>query len=230
MYIDFEDRRPDTPRVERALSAREGVLISIIIHLLLFIGLLFMPDLPKTPTAVRRRDEQERAVAAVRRVQPRVEVRSHKTRADVDASSGFRVRRHRAAAGPAETRFRLPANSSDARKQRYVKSWCRRRNVCGAGAQERGSEGQMLRTTVAVMRNSLKTSIDACAQDGEKGSRGNRQRGRNLQRSDSTTIDNPQGKGDARAHSIDSKGSIRPGRRFVAQGSEWFGPQAAMIM
>ena len=45
MYIDFEDLRPETPRVEGALSVREGVLISIIVHLLLFIGVLFLPDL-----------------------------------------------------------------------------------------------------------------------------------------------------------------------------------------
>ena len=47
MYIDFEELRPETPRVERALSVREGVLISIIVHLLLFIGILFLPDLPQ---------------------------------------------------------------------------------------------------------------------------------------------------------------------------------------
>ena len=40
MYIDFEDLRPDTPRVEGALSVREGVLISIIVHLLLLIAIL----------------------------------------------------------------------------------------------------------------------------------------------------------------------------------------------
>ena len=54
MYIDFEDLRPETPRVERALSVREGVLISIIVHLLLFIALLTVPDLlPQSTRAVR---------------------------------------------------------------------------------------------------------------------------------------------------------------------------------
>ena len=51
MYIDFEDLRPETPRVEGALSVREGVLISIIIHLLLFIAVLTLPEL--LPESVR---------------------------------------------------------------------------------------------------------------------------------------------------------------------------------
>ena len=34
MYFDFEDYRPDTPTIARAISAREGVLLSIILHLL----------------------------------------------------------------------------------------------------------------------------------------------------------------------------------------------------
>ena len=60
MYIDFEDLRPDTPRVEGALSVREGVLISIIVHLLLLIAILLIPDL--LPESVR-----PRPVAAVNR-------------------------------------------------------------------------------------------------------------------------------------------------------------------
>ena len=33
MYFDFEDGHPDLARVPSALTAREGVLLSIIVHL-----------------------------------------------------------------------------------------------------------------------------------------------------------------------------------------------------
>jgi len=33
MYFDFEDDRPDLSRLTSALSPREGVLVSIIVHL-----------------------------------------------------------------------------------------------------------------------------------------------------------------------------------------------------
>ena len=75
MYIDFEDLRPETPRVEGALSVREGVLISIIVHLLLFIAVLFLPDLlpesvrpvPVTRCLRRQQDPAVRVHAAARR-------------------------------------------------------------------------------------------------------------------------------------------------------------------
>lgn len=44
MYFDFEDYRPDTPRVNAAISVREGVLLSIIVHLGFVIFLLLFPD------------------------------------------------------------------------------------------------------------------------------------------------------------------------------------------
>lgn len=45
MYFDFEDHRPETPRITRAISAREGVLLSIIVHLGLVILVLLFPDM-----------------------------------------------------------------------------------------------------------------------------------------------------------------------------------------
>jgi TonB family protein len=43
MYLDFEDYRPDIPRVPSPISRREGVLLSIIVHALLVIGVLILP-------------------------------------------------------------------------------------------------------------------------------------------------------------------------------------------
>src|SRR5262245_1251257 len=78
MYFDFEDHRPDISRVERAISWREGVLISIIVHMAVIILVLVAPDwLPflkstaKPPEAVQlaQRADPPRFVF----VQPRVE-------------------------------------------------------------------------------------------------------------------------------------------------------------
>src|SRR5262245_33938886 len=43
MYFDIEDYRPDTPRSPSVISVREGVLLSIIVHLGLVIAFLLMP-------------------------------------------------------------------------------------------------------------------------------------------------------------------------------------------
>lgn len=82
MYFDFEDYRPDITPVGRAISWREGVLLSIIVHLAMIVLLLAAPQLfPQDLDAARAR-----AAAAVRPVpeentrfvfvQPRVDVPS----------------------------------------------------------------------------------------------------------------------------------------------------------
>jgi len=54
MYFDFDDDRPDITPVGSAISWREGVLISIILHLLLVILAIAAPDLPIFNQPVRR--------------------------------------------------------------------------------------------------------------------------------------------------------------------------------
>ena len=44
MYLDFEDYRPETPRITSPISIREGVLLSLVVHLLFVILLLVAPD------------------------------------------------------------------------------------------------------------------------------------------------------------------------------------------
>ena len=55
MYFDFDDYRPDTPRVLTAISWREGVLISIIFHLVMVITLILSPKLFTMSDAARAR-------------------------------------------------------------------------------------------------------------------------------------------------------------------------------
>ncbi len=46
MYFDFEDRRPDTPLLDRPLTRLEQTLLTIIAYLLIVIGLILYPRLP----------------------------------------------------------------------------------------------------------------------------------------------------------------------------------------
>ena len=89
MYFDFEDDRPDTPTIARPLSSREGVFLSIIIHLLAVIVLLVGPRLPWVRAMEERRlqalEEQRRKEVERQReqarfvfVKPRLDVTSPK--------------------------------------------------------------------------------------------------------------------------------------------------------
>jgi TonB family protein len=84
MYFDFEEGRPDTPTIARAISAREGAMLSIIFHLLAVIVILVLPTLPFMREAEAKRqqalEEQRRLELQKMRdrarfvfVQPRVE-------------------------------------------------------------------------------------------------------------------------------------------------------------
>jgi TonB family protein len=44
MYFDIEDYRPDAPRVPSVISVREGVLLSIIVHLAMVIVIILAPS------------------------------------------------------------------------------------------------------------------------------------------------------------------------------------------
>ena len=57
MYFDFEDQRPDTPTIARALSPREGVMLSVIIHLVAVILILIGPHLPFIKAMEARRQQ-----------------------------------------------------------------------------------------------------------------------------------------------------------------------------
>jgi TonB family protein len=87
MYFNFEDDRPDTPTLPRPLSPREGVMLSIILHLLAVIVILLLPSLPFVQEMQREREqalEQQRLQELERQrerenarfvfVQPRVEM------------------------------------------------------------------------------------------------------------------------------------------------------------
>ena len=242
MYIDFEDLRPETPRVERALSVREGVLISIIVHLLLFIGILFLPKLPQrqtAETAVRLKQPTHEPPRFVF-MQPRVDIRKPQPRVDVDRSDQDRVKS--TIERPPDPRNALPYSrgNSPAREEADVAPPNRGNadeTSASQGNPSATAEGQMAandpsRSALRLPEGPGSTPALKIG-DGATGKLGNALR--NLQRYvENQSFDNVQGSGDAQGLiQFDSKGvDFGPWlRRFIAQVKRnWFVPQAAMIM
>ena len=65
MYFNFDDNRPDTPRIPRPMSRREVVLIAVNIHALVLIAILLGPRIPWVREMMEQRqkaiEEQMRA-------------------------------------------------------------------------------------------------------------------------------------------------------------------------
>lgn len=61
MYIDFEDSRPETPTLDRAISLREGVMISVFVHGVVLALILFAPEIPFVKAALQRAREAQQA-------------------------------------------------------------------------------------------------------------------------------------------------------------------------
>jgi TonB family protein len=243
MYIDFEDRRPETPRVERALSAREGVLISIIVHLLLFIGLLFMPDLPQRQpvrVAVPPNQSPEQSPRFVF-MQPRIDVPKPQPRADVEASDQDRVLSSVERPPDPQNALPLARGNSPQREEAEIAPENRGAAEDSSVAQGRpnaAAEGQVAANdpSRSLMRLPESPSAAPSLKVGETGATGKLGDAlRNLHRYvQQQSFDNPHGSGDAQGLiQFDSKGvDFGPWlRRFVAQVKRnWFVPQAAMIM
>jgi TonB family protein len=98
MYFDFEDHRPDITPVGRAISAREGVLISIIVHMAMVIALMTAPVWlvarpVRVPEAVvAAKDDKDEPLRFVF-VQPRVDVPAPKPPPRADLSDKDRIAR-----------------------------------------------------------------------------------------------------------------------------------------
>ena len=244
MYIDFEDAHPDTPRVERALSVREGVLISIIVHLLLLIAILLLPDIvpesfrPKpVPAVARAPSENPRFVF----MQPLVDTSKPQPRRDVEASD--QDRRLSTVAPPPTPQNPLPFARGNSRERELAEIAPPDRgnapeSSVAQGTQNAEAEGQMAANDPSRSMLRLPDTPNATpglrlGEAATKGALGNALR--NLQRYvQQQSFDNPTGSGDSQGLiQFDSKGvDFGPWlRRFVAQVKRnWFVPQAAMIM
>jgi TonB family protein len=103
MYFNFEDSRPEEPTLYSPISRREGVLLSIIVHLVGALAIVLMPQLPFFKEAAERRAaeleaqrlaelERQRQNARFVFVQPRLPPTPPTPRADLsDQDSRFRT-------------------------------------------------------------------------------------------------------------------------------------------
>ena len=138
MYFDFEDQRPDTPTIARPLSPREGVMLSVIIHLVAVILILVGPHLPFMKAIEARRQQALEAAAAegtgTRAGEPAVRVRPAAARhAGPQAAAARRSLGHRSAG--AHDAARAEADQSDAvRARQHHASGSRRRRQPRRGA------------------------------------------------------------------------------------------------
>ena len=89
MYFDFEDSHPDVPSMASPLSRREGVLLSIIVHMTVVIAILVGPKLPfmkalearkqQELEEIRKRElERQRENRTFVFVQPKVDIKALK--------------------------------------------------------------------------------------------------------------------------------------------------------
>lgn len=86
MYFDFEDHRPDTPTIPRPMSAREVVLITLNLHLVMLVAILLGPKLPfiraleakrqLAEAQVQRELEEQRKSARFVFVEPKVDIKA----------------------------------------------------------------------------------------------------------------------------------------------------------
>jgi TonB family protein len=246
MYIDFEDHRPETPRVE-GLSVREGVLVSIILHLLLFIAIMFMPDLssgradsPLARQMAQRMDQQSPRFVFM---QPRVDISKPQPKPNVDASDQDRVASSvERAPDPKNSLPFARGNTPERVEAEPSKPGDRAdhsEDAAAPGRQNQPSEGQLAANDPARtlrLPDAASAAAPAWSIGGRQGSNGVLGEAiRNLQRyTQQQSFDNPQGSGDGQGLiQFDSKGvEFGPWlRRFVAQVKRnWFIPTAAMMM
>lgn len=244
MYIDFEDLRPDTPRVEGALSVREGVLISIIVHLLLLIAILVLPDMlpkPLRPPPVSAINQEPRQNPRFVFMQPRVDLETPQPRADVEASD--QDRRLATIEPPLRPENPLPFARGNSREREEAEIAPQDRGNApepsiAQGTPNADAEGQMAandpsRSMMRLPESPIAAPRLRIGETGAKGSLGTALR--NLQQYvQQQSFDNLGGSGDSQGLiQFDSKGvDFGPWlRRFVAQVKRnWFVPQAAMIM
>jgi TonB family protein len=255
MYFDFEDYRPDISPVGRAISWREGVLLSVIVHLAMVILLLVAPKLfPYDVEAARARAlaaQQQRLQDQTRFVfvQPRVERRVPKPPLRADLSDLDRLARSpRRAETPTNqlpfARGNSPERIDEAERQRQA--------ARGQGPQPEPAAGQMAKNQPQAQPERAVKAPESQSALQQPPTRTPPQNGasgrapvaggslgdalRNLQRYvQNESFDNQGGGGGQFGPEIqfDTKGvEFGPWiRRFIAQVKRnWFIPYAAMSM
>jgi len=257
MYFDFQDFRPDIPRVEPAMSRREGVLLSVAFHAVVLGLLLFGPRIPLIQRALESAqqaaaarqlalEQQQREVEQQRNarfvfVQPRLEMPAPTPPPRFELSDRDRVARQ-TERNPASPTNPLPysrGNTTDRidepgpprRGDRSAEAMQPEQMVARNEAAQGPGGGDL---AYDAGRGAPVARPDAAPGRGTGGSL--REAINNLQRyTQGQTFDNPQGDTGAFGPAIqfDTKGvEFGPWiRRFIAQiKRNWFIPYAAMTM
>jgi TonB family protein len=250
MYFDFEDYHPETPSIESAISRREGILLSIAIHVVGLLLILYAPRLPFVQRAIQQAREAAiaRALEIQRAqqdaqfvfVQPRLDTKAPAPPTRFEFSDQDRVAR--TLERPPDASNELPyarGNSSERiESQQEMRAAGRGPNPepsppgsSQAEADARGSMAYDQGSGVIVPRSDQGAGTRGAAPGGSLGDAL-----RNIQRYlQSQSFDNPQG-GTGQfgpAIQFDTKGvEFGPWvRRFIAQiKRNWFVPYAAMTM
>lgn len=257
MYIDFEDYRPQPPRIPNPVSTREGVLLSIIVHLVFFIVLLIFPDVFKVDrTAIEARQaemlrRQQEASPRFVFVQPRIDTPALKAPPRAEASDIDREARTRQR--PPDPRNPLPFSRGNTPERVETMEAARARTESPVMQPEPAAGNRTGTTTETAEGNGTGSTVPSSANGPAVGSssaganRGDgglaRESGgslgdtlRNLQKFvQQDNYNNPQGGQGAWGPSIqfDTKGvEFGPWiRRFIAQiKRNWFVPYAAMSL
>jgi TonB family protein len=61
--LHLDESRPETPSIDAAISRREGVLLSLVAHVVLLLAILFLPDVPFVQRMLQAREEEARRQA-----------------------------------------------------------------------------------------------------------------------------------------------------------------------
>ena len=260
MHFDFEDYRPDTPRLDSAISTREGVLLSIVFHAVAIAVVVFViPRLDRLTEAAR--------LAAVQRAEQRALAQQEQARRDQRRFVFVQPRVDLEA-------LRAPERSEDSDKNRIARAPERAGNPANPLPFSRGNSPERVDTPDVIARAQAVPetlpSPPGQARDAETaerdGAANDRQSGANLPDNrngprlatqsvrnsvsnsalsealrnlwryvDREAFDNPQGGGGQYGPSIqfDTKGvEFGPWiRRFVAQVKHnWIVPYAAFAM
>ena len=73
MYLDFEDHRPDTPRIPKAVTVREAVLASLLFHALVVIAYLVWPVAPVAQVEAQLAELPDRPAVEYVHIMPTLE-------------------------------------------------------------------------------------------------------------------------------------------------------------
>ena len=249
MYFDFEDYRPDISPVGRAISWREGVLLSIIFHLVMVLVIVLSPWLFVVDPAVARArelalEQQERQQPRFVFVQPREDFKALRPPERAELSDQDRQARAREQAKKPTNPMPLSRGNSPERVERAEEQAAR-----GRGPEPEPSVGQQARAEPSPedpssqapklpdMPSAMQFPTNRTPPAGRAGGGSLGEALRNLQRYvQSDQFENQQGGAGGSPDpgiQFDTKGvEFGPWiRRFIAQVKRnWLIPYAAMSM